>query len=138
MDLNLSPEETAFRDEVRAFIKAELPAEVQRKIILGQELAKQDIVDWVQAQRQRLGRAALAGGIWRQKLEPDAGIHPDGRNPASPAPYSLAFNVSMVGPVIAAFGSEAQKKKFLAPTANLDIWWCQGFSEPGAARTSPA
>ena len=47
-------------------------------------------------------------------------------------PAPLAFNTSMVGPVIAQFGSEAQKQRFLPPTANLDIWWCQGFSEPGA------
>ncbi len=47
-------------------------------------------------------------------------------------PPPLAFNTSMVGPVIAQFGSEAQKQRFLPPTANLDIWWCQGFSEPGA------
>ena len=38
----------------------------------------------------------------------------------------------MVGPVIATFGSEEQKQRFLPPTANLDIWWCQGFSEPNA------
>jgi alkylation response protein AidB-like acyl-CoA dehydrogenase len=38
----------------------------------------------------------------------------------------------MVGPVIAHFGSEAQKKRFLPRAANLDDWWCQGFSEPGA------
>jgi alkylation response protein AidB-like acyl-CoA dehydrogenase len=44
----------------------------------------------------------------------------------------LQFNVYMVGPVIAAFGSEEQKRRFLPATANLDIWWCQGFSEPGA------
>lgn len=47
-------------------------------------------------------------------------------------PEPLAFNTSMVGPVIAAFGSQEQKEKFLPPTANLDIWWCQGFSEPEA------
>src|SRR6202030_943139 len=50
----------------------------------------------------------------------------------APAPQPLAFGVSMVGPVIAAFGSEAQKKKFLPRIANLDDWGCQGFSEPGA------
>jgi alkylation response protein AidB-like acyl-CoA dehydrogenase len=50
----------------------------------------------------------------------------------APAPYPIPFNVSMVGPVIATFGSAAQKEKFLPATANLDIWWCQGFSEPGA------
>ena len=38
----------------------------------------------------------------------------------------------MVGPVIIAFGNEAQKKRFLPRIANLDDWWCQGFSEPGA------
>jgi alkylation response protein AidB-like acyl-CoA dehydrogenase len=47
-------------------------------------------------------------------------------------PLPLQFNCYMVGPVIATFGNEAQKKRFLAPTANLDIWWCQGFSEPGS------
>jgi alkylation response protein AidB-like acyl-CoA dehydrogenase len=47
-------------------------------------------------------------------------------------PSPLAFNTSMVGPVIAQFASEDIKKRFLPATANLDIWWCQGFSEPGA------
>ena len=47
-------------------------------------------------------------------------------------PPPLAFNANMIGPVIANFGSEEQKKKFLPATANLDIWWCQGFSEPDA------
>ena len=47
-------------------------------------------------------------------------------------PPPLAFNASMVGPVIAAFGSQEQKERFLPRTANLDIWWSQGFSEPDA------
>ena len=47
-------------------------------------------------------------------------------------PPPLAFNAAMVGPVIATFGSEELKQRFLPPTANLDIWWCQGFSEPNA------
>src|SRR4029077_778076 len=51
---------------------------------------------------------------------------------AAPAPAPLGFGVNMVGPVIIAFGTEAQKKRFLPRIANLDDWWCQGFSEPGA------
>jgi alkylation response protein AidB-like acyl-CoA dehydrogenase len=47
-------------------------------------------------------------------------------------PEPLAFNTSMIGPVIAAFGSQEQKERFLPATANIDIWWCQGFSEPDA------
>jgi alkylation response protein AidB-like acyl-CoA dehydrogenase len=50
----------------------------------------------------------------------------------APAPSPLPFGVSMVGPVIIAFGSEAQKRRFLPRIANLDDWWCQGFSEPGS------
>ncbi|MFI5430170.1 acyl-CoA dehydrogenase family protein [Aeromicrobium sp. UC242_57] len=44
----------------------------------------------------------------------------------------LGPNVGLVGPVLAAFGSEEQKARFLPPTASLDIFWCQGFSEPDA------
>jgi alkylation response protein AidB-like acyl-CoA dehydrogenase len=47
-------------------------------------------------------------------------------------PPPLPFNAQMVGPVIAHFGNDEQKRRFLPPTASLDIWWCQGFSEPGA------
>ena len=47
-------------------------------------------------------------------------------------PVPLAFNASMIGPVIAQFGSQEMKERFLPPTANLDIWWSQGFSEPDA------
>jgi alkylation response protein AidB-like acyl-CoA dehydrogenase len=47
-------------------------------------------------------------------------------------PQPLTFNTGMVGPVIAAFGSQEVKERFLPATANLDIWWCQGFSEPEA------
>jgi alkylation response protein AidB-like acyl-CoA dehydrogenase len=47
-------------------------------------------------------------------------------------PVPLAFNASMIGPVLAQFGSQEQKERFLPATANLDIWWSQGFSEPDA------
>ena len=50
----------------------------------------------------------------------------------APAPAPLAFGVSMVGPVIYTFGNEAQKKHYLPRIANVDDWWCQGFSEPGS------
>ena len=49
-----------------------------------------------------------------------------------PAPQPLAFGVNMVGPVIYTFGNAAQKARYLPRILNLDDWWCQGFSEPGA------
>jgi alkylation response protein AidB-like acyl-CoA dehydrogenase len=50
----------------------------------------------------------------------------------APAPQPLPFGVNMVAPVIYTFGSDAQKKRFLPRIANIDDWWCQGFSEPGS------
>ena len=47
-------------------------------------------------------------------------------------PHPIVFNTAMVGPVIAAFGSQALKERFLPPTASAHIWWSQGFSEPNA------
>jgi pimeloyl-CoA dehydrogenase large subunit len=133
MDLNLSPEEAAFRDEVRAFIKAELSPETQEKMILGREIGKHDFVEW-QRKLDEKGWAVphwpveYGGKSWSPMQEY---IFLDELQQA-PAPSPLPFNVSMVGPVIAIFGSEDQKKKFLPDTASLKIWWCQGFSEPGA------
>ncbi len=53
-------------------------------------------------------------------------------NQAAPAPELLSFNITMIGPVLIQFGTEEQKRRFLPRAANLDDWWCQGFSEPGA------
>ena len=53
-------------------------------------------------------------------------------NLMAPAPELLSFNITMLGPVLIQFGTDEQKKRFLPRAANLDDWWCQGFSEPGA------
>ena len=133
MDLSFSPEERAFRDEMRRFFRNEIPAEIRNRAARGEHVSKQDLVT-VQRAMNAAGIAvphwpAEWGGrdwtsiqsyIWLEEMQ----------LAAVPAP--LAFNTSMVGPVIAQFGSQAQMERFLPPTANLDIWWCQGFSEPGA------
>src|SRR6201998_399788 len=53
-------------------------------------------------------------------------------NQVAPAPELSSFNITMIGPVLIQFGTEEKKKKFLPRAANLDDWWCQGFSEPGS------
>jgi len=67
-----------------------------------------------------LRRSAAKKYIFREELQ------------MAPAPSPLGFNVNMFGPVIIAFGTDEQKQRFLPRMANLDDWWCQGFSEPGA------
>jgi pimeloyl-CoA dehydrogenase large subunit len=133
MDLRFTPEEQAFRAEVRQFIRANLPEETRRRMAAGRSATKAQLVEW---QRILNGKGWAVphwpvewGGqdwtpvqryILREEIE------------QAPAPSPLGFGVNMVGPVIVAFGTEAQKRRFLPRIANIDDWWCQGFSEPGS------
>ena len=133
MDLRFTPEEIAFRDEVRAFIAENLPDSVKQKLIEGHHASKQEMVDW----QRKLNAKGWAVPHWPKEWG-GTGWTPietyifNDEMQQTPAPATLAFNVAMVGPVIATFGSEAQKRQFLPRCANLDDWWCQGFSEPGS------
>jgi len=133
MRLRLTEEEAAFREEMRAFFTTQIPQDVRDAVAAGRHVGKDDYVrtmrimnaaglavphwpaewggrDWTPLQRH----------IWHEEMQ------------LACVPPPLAFNASMVGPVIANFGSQEQKERFLPPTANLDIWWAQGFSEPNA------
>lgn len=133
MDLRFTDAEIAFRQEVRDFIAKELPAATRERMVAGRSPTKDQVVEWQKKLNAR-GWAAPewpkeAGGpgwtlaqryIFREELQ------------QAPAPSPLGFNINMCGPVIIEFGTEEQKKKFLPRMLNLDDWWCQGFSEPGA------
>jgi alkylation response protein AidB-like acyl-CoA dehydrogenase len=133
MRLHLSPEDQAFRDEMRTFFTTQVPQSIRDTVAAHRELTK---AQFVEAQRV-LNAAGLAvphwpvewGGrdwtplqrhIWREEMQ------------LASVPEPLPFNAGMIGPVLATFGSQEQKERFLPGTANLDIWWCQGFSEPDA------
>lgn len=133
MDLRFTPQELAFRDDVRAFFREALPASIRRKMALGQRPSKEDIVTW----QRILNAKGWAVPHWPvewggQDWSPVQNYIFKEEMQLAPAPDPLAFNVSMVGPVLIAFGTEAQKRRFLPKVANLDYWFCQGFSEPGA------
>ncbi len=133
MQLALAEDEAKFRDELREFYTAEIPADIRERTRLGHPVIPDDIV----ASQRILNANGLAvphwpaewGGkdwtltqhqIWLDEMQ------------LACVPEPLNFNVKMVGPVIAEFGSRQLKERFLSATANLDIWWCQGFSEPDA------
>ncbi|MEV6218187.1 acyl-CoA dehydrogenase family protein [Nocardia sp. NPDC051833] len=133
MKLALTAEETAFRDRLREFFRTEIPAKIREKVRQGEELTKAEIV----TSQQTLNAHGLAVPNWpvewggQQWSATQRHLWHDELQLAS-VPEPLTFNASMVGPVIATFGSQELKQRFLPPTANLDIWWCQGFSEPEA------
>ena len=133
MKLALTADEAAFRDELRSFYTTKIPDDIREVVRQGLSLSKDQVV----ATQKILNEHGLAvpnlpvewGGkdwtptqhqIWSDEMQ------------LACVPEPLNFNTKMVGPVIAEFGSQEIKERFLPPTANLDIWWCQGFSEPEA------
>ena len=133
MDLSFTPEETAFRHEMRAFFHKEIPLSIREHVQKGEHVSREEQV----TAHRILNAHGLAVPHWpaewggRDWSPVQTYIYQDEMQQAC-VPQPLGFNANMVGPVIAQFGSEVQKKRFLPATANLDIWWCQGFSEPGA------
>ncbi len=133
MDLRFTPEEIAFREEVRTFIKENLPPDIHHRMKLGHSPRKEDTVRWQRILAAK-GWAGLSwpkeyGGTGWSAIQKMIFLE---ENQAAPAPELSSFNITMIGPVLIQFGTEAQKKRFLPRVLNIEDWWCQGFSEPGA------
>ncbi|MQY31492.1 acyl-CoA dehydrogenase family protein [Nocardia aurantia] len=132
MDLELTADEKKFRDGLRDVFRNEVPADVRQRSLDGRT-TRDDLVTSMRI----LNSHGLAVPEWPVRFggqdwsEVQRFLYASELQRAS-VPQPLAFNASMVGPVLCEFGSPEQQERFLAPTANLDIWWSQGFSEPEA------
>jgi alkylation response protein AidB-like acyl-CoA dehydrogenase len=133
MELRFTPEEEAFREEVNTFLRTTLPARVADKVRTGKRLAKGDMQQWHAILNERGWFAnhwpmEHGGPGWtvsqRYIFEVEAAL--------AHAPIVAPFGVSMLGPVLIKYGSEAQKNYWLRRILDGTDWWCQGFSEPGA------
>ncbi|AVT10883.1 acyl-CoA dehydrogenase family protein [Paracidovorax avenae] len=133
MDLQFTPQEEAFRDEVQAFLKEHLPADLSHKVRAGLRLDKADMKRWHAILNERGWLAnhwpeQYGGPGWNavQKFifENECAL--------AGAPRIVPFGVNMLGPVLIKYGSEAQKQYWLPRILNGEDWWCQGYSEPGA------
>jgi len=134
MDLDFNAEENAFRDEVRAFLKAHLPSEISTRIGRGDDSqVAQDIPRW-QSILHKKGWGAPAwpkefGGTgWTTTqqyiFETECAL--------VDAPIQLPFGLKMVAPVMMRYGSAEQQARFLPRILAGEDWWCQGYSEPGS------
>ena len=133
MDIHFTPEELAFRSEVRAFLEQNLPADIAEKVRLGRRLAKQDHQRWQKILNQKGWYAvnwpeAYGGTGWSVVQKHIF----DEECAAAGAPRLVAFGVNMVAPVIIKFGTQTQKDYYLPRILRSEDWWCQGYSEPGA------
>jgi len=131
--MSLTPAQTAFRDEVRTFLAAELPADISDRVRRGESTSKDNLVSWTRILNAR-GWAApnwpnSHGGTGWSLVERHLF---DVECRAAHAPVLSGFGFNMVGPAIIRYGTEGQQSNLLPGILNADLWWCQGYSEPQA------
>jgi alkylation response protein AidB-like acyl-CoA dehydrogenase len=133
MDLNYSPDELAFRDEVRGWLKANLPDDLRAKTAAGDHLNKEDLLRW----HRILAKKGWVAPAWPKDW---GGTDWDAtRRYIFEEEYALAgappiapFGPTMVASVLLHFGTPEQKQRYLPDIYNGNVFWCQGYSEPGS------
>src|SRR5260370_16753492 len=133
MDLNYSPEETAFRDEVRSWLRESLPGDLRDKVLNYRELAKDDLLGW----HKILAKKGWVAPFWpkewggtdwtvvqRDIFEEEGG--------AAGTPPVVAFGVRMCAPVLLRFGPDGHKPRLLPPIYNGADFLAQRYSQPAS------
>jgi alkylation response protein AidB-like acyl-CoA dehydrogenase len=133
MDLAFTPEEQQFRQTIRTWVRENLPPEIAHKVHNALRLTREDMQGWAKI----LGKKGWLGYAWPKEFggpgwnavqkhlfEEEAAL--------AGAPRIIPFGPVMVAPVIMTFGNAEQQKRFLPGIASGEVWWSQGYSEPGA------
>jgi alkylation response protein AidB-like acyl-CoA dehydrogenase len=135
MDLNLTPAELKFRDELRAWLRANVPADWEKHRT---EDEMRERFEFLRAWQKKVYQAGWAGISWPKEyggrgatLMEQVILTEEMARAAAP-PLANVLGLSLIGPTIITFGTDAQKKRFLANILSADEIWCQGFSEPNA------
>jgi len=133
MDLTYSATELAFRDEVSAWLRDNLPVDLRAKVANYAHLTREELLRW---HRILAAKGWIApswptewGGtgwtvVQRYLFEEECGY--------AGAPPLIPFGLAMCAPVLLKFGTEAQKQCFLPRIYHGEDFWCQGYSEPGS------
>ncbi len=133
MDLNFTADELAFRAEIRQWVAEHLPKDISAKVHEALRLSKDDMQRWAKI----LGARGWLGWAWpkqfggpgwsavqRHLFEEECAL--------AGAPRIVPFGPVMVAPVIMAFGTQEQQQRHLPGIMSGEVWWSQGYSEPGS------
>ncbi len=133
MDLAFTPEEQQFREDIRSWVGANLPKELSYKVHNDLNLTRDDMQSWAKI----LGKKGWLGHGWSKEFG-GPGWNAVQKHlfeeecARAGAPRVVPFGPVMVAPVIMAFGNEKQQKQHLPGIASGEVWWSQGYSEPGS------
>ena len=134
MDLKFSESDVAFRQEVVNFLKSEYPEDIKEKQDKRMPLEKEEIVRWQKILNEK-GWFAInwpTEYTGQEELTVTQKYILQEELAKANTPTTIPFGMGMCAPVIYTFGTEEQKKQFLPSILNSDVWWCQGYSEPGS------
>jgi alkylation response protein AidB-like acyl-CoA dehydrogenase len=135
MDLNLTPQEATFRDELRAWLAANVPADWEARRLRD---TMEHRFAFLRAWQKRVYDAGWAGVAWpkayggRGASLMEQVIFTQEMARAGAPPLANVLGLALIGPTVIQYGTEAQKKRYLANILSADEIWCQGFSEPNA------
>ncbi len=133
MDMSFTPEHLAFRDQVRAWIRSAMPPHIRAKADVDGAFEQGEVMEW----HKLLFRKGWIAPHW-PKEHGGPGLDATSRFilteelELAGTPHLSPFGLSMVGPLLMQFGSDAQKKRFLPKILSGEEVWCQGYSEPNA------
>jgi alkylation response protein AidB-like acyl-CoA dehydrogenase len=134
MDLNLSPDELQFRDELRAWLKANVPRDWSE----WREKPIEESFPYLRAWQRKLHEGRWAAVSWPKEyggrsasLTQQAIFWEEMARVEAP-PMANALGLGLIGPTIIAYGTEAQRSRFIPKILSAEEIWCQGFSEPNA------
>ena len=135
MELAFTPEELAFQKQVRDWIAENYSDDLRRRNALSKTnyLDKEGMVEW----QRKLDDRGWFVVNWPEEYG-GPGLSASQRYilnmemSAAGTPATTPMGKSMVAPVIMAFGNDQQKAEHLPKIKRTDIWWCQGYSEPGS------
>lgn len=137
MDLNLTPQEQQFRNEFRAWLESNIPADWQAYESRDEESSRERF-EFLRAWQKKMFEAGWVGIHWPKEyggrgvtiIEQAVFIEEMAR--AQAPPLINVLGLSLLGPTLINYGTEEQKKRFLANILSADEIWCQGYSEPNA------
>src|SRR5271165_2918744 len=134
MDLKLTPEETAFRDELRAWLATNAPKDWSD----WREKPLEESYPYLRAWQRRLHDGRWAAVSWpkeyggRSATLMQQSLFWEEMARVEAPPMANSLGLGLIGPTIIACGTEAQKKRFIPKILSAEEIWCQGFSEPNA------
>ncbi|HSW09045.1 acyl-CoA dehydrogenase family protein [Aquabacterium sp.] len=133
MDLNFTAEELNFRADIRQWVAESLPKDISHKVLNALRLSRDDMQRWARI----LGAKGWLGYGWPAQFD-GPGWNAVQKHifeeecAKAGTPRIVPFGPVMVAPVIMSFGNAEQQKRFLPGIASGEVWWSQGYSEPGS------